>query len=153
MEGISFRKFSNWNDLQNPFMPPTEETPQQPVPTQQEAAGELGYKLAQDVLAIEGVLAVTLGPYQLTVEKGVGFEWEDLSPAIREILLPIFPQKEVADKVQVSVRPLESWEDTPQGKAQLEGIRLQEQHNGFMKRIVEEQEGGPPSDEDESGDR
>ena len=94
------------------------ELPQQPDEAQMKTiSGETGHRLAQEILAIEGVTQVTMGPYSLDVTKGAAFEWEDLSPAITKVLLALFREQGISD-VTREVRSPTPFEETPQGKAQ-----------------------------------
>ena len=43
--------------------------------------------LAFEVVQLPGVERITLRPYWLSVQKGTAFEWEAISPAIKQLLL------------------------------------------------------------------
>lgn len=57
------------------------------------AMGEPGRKLVEEVLAIDGVVTVSLTPYTVQITIGEAFEWNDISSAVIEALKRLIVQK------------------------------------------------------------
>lgn len=133
MEGVTHNKYPFFAP-QTPFEGAPLSMPGMPPPSSlapeelQATAGDVGHKLAEQILALEGVVRVNLFPFRAEVEKGTCFDWDELSPKIKEILLTLYREQGI-EKVGLEVRKLEDWNETPQGRATLA-------HNALLERFI-----------------
>lgn len=52
--------------------------------------GEVGTVLLRELFAIPGVSKVFITPYELTIDKGLAFNWDEIEPSIIEVLKRVF---------------------------------------------------------------
>lgn len=147
MENVSYRKYPSFFN-QAPFGQPlpvemgAAPSPDQTSPEQlKEAAGEVGHKLAEQIMTLAGILAVTLHPFRIDVEKATCFEWDSLSPEIKKALLAAYKEKDIAE-VGLEVRKPEDWDETPQGKATRAQIAIQERLVRMMEKELGDDDKG-----------
>lgn len=55
--------------------------------------GEHGARVVRQIFAIAGVAEVSITPYHLHISKGEAFDWEDIKPAIIEVIRSLFQNK------------------------------------------------------------
>lgn len=69
-----------------------------------EDLGQCGRQIVEEVMKLDGVTAVTIQPYEVSVSIGEAFEWEDIHPHVIMILKGMVVQKcEVSeDAVEVT---------------------------------------------------
>ena len=65
--------------------------------------GEVGTQIVKEILAILGVIEVSIEPYQIQVEKGKAFGWEDIEPGIIGALKKAFGEQ--SSEVEVTQSP------------------------------------------------
>lgn len=59
-----------------------------------EGVGKIGGSLVRELLTISGVVMVFITPYEVIVDKGAAFNWEDIEPSVVRALKKAFDEVE-----------------------------------------------------------